>query len=185
MQVQHFIYFTPLCALLTFWVYTPLLYQNLSFCTKLHHSNRGRGRGWHQFSCRKQILVHQLSFMVTSFWPLDSVFPSGLPITLFALSNLLYFLCLYLSLLYALATLIYNVSISQHLTHICFSFSSSDFLLQLLFFSFSLFQLQSASDFFLVNFSWLLLCFSILFFFFSLNVFYLLDTSQIWAPHPW
>ena len=53
MQVQHFMYFTRLCTLLTFWVYTPLLYQNLTFCTKLHHSNRGR----HQFSRRKHILV--------------------------------------------------------------------------------------------------------------------------------
>ena len=41
MQVQHFMYFTRLCTLLTFWVYTPLLYQNLTSCTKLHHSNRG------------------------------------------------------------------------------------------------------------------------------------------------
>ena len=40
-QVQHFMYFTCLCTLLNFWVYTPLLYQNLTFCTKLHHSNRG------------------------------------------------------------------------------------------------------------------------------------------------
>ena len=55
MQVQHFMYFTRLCTLLTFLVYTPLLYQNLTFCTKLHHSN-GEGGG-HQFSRRKQILV--------------------------------------------------------------------------------------------------------------------------------
>ena len=41
MQVQHFMYFTRLCTLLTFWVYTPSLYQNLTFCTKLHHSNKG------------------------------------------------------------------------------------------------------------------------------------------------
>ena len=53
MQVQHFMYFTRLCTLLTFWVYTPLLYQNLTFCTELHHSKGGR----HKFSCRKQILV--------------------------------------------------------------------------------------------------------------------------------
>ena len=41
MQVQHFMLFTHLCTLLTFWVFTPLLYQNLTFCLKLHHSNTG------------------------------------------------------------------------------------------------------------------------------------------------
>ena len=60
MQVQHFMYFTRLCTLFTFWVYTPLLYQNLTFCTKLHHSNRGR----HQFSRRKQILVTHYFWLV-------------------------------------------------------------------------------------------------------------------------
>ena len=40
MEVQHFMYFTRFCTLLSFWVYTPLLYQYLTFCTKLHHSNR-------------------------------------------------------------------------------------------------------------------------------------------------
>ena len=63
MQVQHFMYFTRLCTLLTFWVYTPLLYQNLTFCTKLHHSNRGR----HQFSHRKQILFFFFFFFFTIF----------------------------------------------------------------------------------------------------------------------
>ena len=41
-------YFTRLCTLLTFWVYTPLLYQNLTFTPMV---------GRHQFSLRKQILV--------------------------------------------------------------------------------------------------------------------------------
>ena len=41
MQVKHCMYFTHLCTLLTFWVYTPLLYQNMTFCTKLHHSSSG------------------------------------------------------------------------------------------------------------------------------------------------
>ena len=39
--LYRFMYFTCLCTLLTFWVYTPLLYQNQTSCTKLHHSNRG------------------------------------------------------------------------------------------------------------------------------------------------
>ena len=37
MQAQYFMYFT----LLTFLVFTPFLYQNLTFYTKLYHSNRG------------------------------------------------------------------------------------------------------------------------------------------------
>ena len=45
MQVQRFMYFTRLCTLLTFWVYTAVLYQNLPFYTKLHYSNGGGERG--------------------------------------------------------------------------------------------------------------------------------------------
>ena len=63
MQVQHFLYFTRLCTLLTFWVYTPLLYQNLTFCTKLHHSNRWWG-GDIRFHVEKKKFISVLCWCV-------------------------------------------------------------------------------------------------------------------------
>ena len=59
----HVHVFTHLCTLYTFWVHTPLQYQNLTFCTKLHHSISG---GRHQFSHRKQILVYH--WMKSGMW---------------------------------------------------------------------------------------------------------------------
>ena len=72
MQVQHFMYFTRLCTILTVWVYTPLQYQNLPTVWNCITPIGGR----HQFTLRKQILVTVYSYLIPCRMPFNDIISS-------------------------------------------------------------------------------------------------------------